>query len=140
MLARNNRFETALPCRPRTCLTNTLHSNLVQRDIQYPPCGFVSIFHVTWKSLCGHRLVSYQVTYWVGNPMCLHIVPRSSLGSPYKIQFLKNCTTSLNRLRCFIVICCPIQGPVFLTGLLWYHCSSVVLDALLSTTFFLTSL
>jgi len=43
--------------------------------IQYPPCGFVSIFHVTWKSLCGHRLISCQITYWGGNPMCLHIVP-----------------------------------------------------------------
>ena len=49
--------------------------------LQYPPCGFVSIFHVTWKSLCGHRLVSCQITYWVGNPMCLHIVPGLDPGT-----------------------------------------------------------
>ena len=67
MLARDRSFDPALPRRPWTCLTNTLHSNFVQRDLQYPPFGFVSIFHVTQKSLCGHRLLSYRITYWVGN-------------------------------------------------------------------------
>ena len=69
MLDKDRSFETALPYRLRTCLSNTLQANFVQRDLQYPPFGFVSIFHVTRKSLCGHRLVSCRITYWVGNLM-----------------------------------------------------------------------
>jgi len=34
MLDKNNSFETALPCRPRTCLSTTLQSNLFQRDAE----------------------------------------------------------------------------------------------------------
>jgi len=34
MFDKNNSFETALPCRPRTCLSTTLQSNLFQRDAE----------------------------------------------------------------------------------------------------------
>ena len=96
MLDKDRSFETALLYRLQTCLSNTLQANLVRRDLQCPPFGFVSIFHVTRKSLCGHRLLSCRVTYRGGNPMRLHIVPGSDPSTLYKINFLKNSSQLLN--------------------------------------------
>ena len=38
MFDRNNSFEPALPCRPRTCLSTTLHSNLIRRASPFRVC------------------------------------------------------------------------------------------------------
>ena len=45
-LTKNNSFETALPCRPRTCLSTTLQSNLFQRDAENSGDP-TSIVHIT---------------------------------------------------------------------------------------------
>ena len=81
--------------------SSTLQAKLFQRDLLYLPCGFVSIVRVIQREPLRRVIILSRITYWLGNPMRLHIVAGLGPDKLYKIIFLKNCQSSFDQLALF---------------------------------------